>query len=356
MDGEFDKAGNNTEDLTEKSSEISTVENNGVPQSNENETNEMIDTSSEDMLSSSDDGDAQNTDTGETNKKKDKSFWIRMSIFSVCLCVFVYSVVMVCIKVMEGNSSKDINDKLKEEFFELADRTDLMPYLSPVGLNNVTLQYGKKRDNGSQYSEYTVIQSTDPAYTQIREKLIEYKQANPEIYGWIKVDGTGIDYAVVKGGNNDYYLNHTVTKAYNENGSIFADFRCEDSIINNRNTVLYGHNSVYRNQMFNQITKFLDKSFFTENKYITVYTIDGIYRYEIFAVYETYSTYSYSKIYFETDEEFIDWCTEMKGNSVFERKTRRFTGQSKIITLSTCTNGYYSRRYSLQGRLVSIEK
>jgi sortase B len=108
--------------------------------------------------------------------------------------------------------------------------------------------------------------------------------------------------------------------------------------------------------MFNQLTLFLDKSFFEQNKYITIYTTDGVYRYEIFAIYETYSTYSYCQMNFISDNSFVNWCNEMKENSLYSKDIADFTSESRIITLSTCTNGYYSRRYSLQGRLVRVEK
>lgn len=288
-------------------------------------------------------------------KKKSKSFWLWAGILSLCITVFVVSMVMIGLNMYEGYSSDKINEELSEGIFGNSSRTDLMPYLAPVVLQQTMPKYGSARKMGTD-QDYEIVETNNPVHDQFKQKLSEYQKINPDIYGWIQVDGTDISYAVVRGQDNSFYLNHTATKEYNSNGAIFADFRCEDKILDNQNFVIYGHNSTYLSQMFNQLTLFLDKSFFEQNKYITIYTTDGVYRYEIFAIYETYSTYSYCQMNFISDNSFVNWCNEMKENSLYSKDIADFTSESRIITLSTCTNGYYSRRYSLQGRLVRVEK
>ncbi len=314
------------------------------------------------FLSSLDSLDSENEEVSDNNteetqkkKKRGKEFWIWASVLGVCITVFIVSIVMIALNVYEGNTSDKINNELNADFFGDSDRTDLMSYLSPMVLDNTLPKYGASRKNVSDL-DYQIINTNSPLLAQFKEKLTEYQKINSDIYGWIQVDGTDISYAIVRGNDNSYYLNHTVTKEYNENGSIFADFRCEDNILDNANFVLYGHNSTYLSQMFSQLHKFVDKSFFEQNRYITIYTVDGIYRYEIFSVYETYSTYTYSMMNFVSDMSFVKWCREMKSNSLHEREMPAFKPTSRIITLSTCTNGYYTRRYSVQGRLVTIER
>jgi sortase B len=201
-----------------------------------------------------------------------------------------------------------------------------------------------------------IVETNNPFFKQFKEKLTEYKKTNPDIYGWIQVDGTNISYPCVKGTDNAYYLDHTATLEKNVNGAIFADYRCFDNILDNRNLVFYGHNMIYPGQMFHELTKFLDPTFFKNNRYVTIYTLDGVYRYEVFAMYQTISTYRYCQLAFANDRLFGEWCAEMKANSLHAIDVGEFTADSKILTLSTCTNGVQTDRYALQAKLVSIEK
>lgn len=312
------------------------------------------DVSVEDFLSSLDNYKSEQTES-ESKKKRTKINWGWVAMLSVCLVVLIVSAVMIGLNIYEGHSSDKINEELNKDFFGGSDRTDLMAYLSPVVLQNAMPKYGAARSTSSGM-DYEIVETNNPVHEQFKQKLIEYRKINPDIYGWIQVDGTDISYAVVRGQDNSFYLNHTATKEYNTNGAIFADFRCEDNVLDNPNFVIYGHNSSYLKQMFSQIDRFLDQAFFEQNRYITIYTIDGVYRYEIFAIYETYSTYSYCQMNFISDNSFVNWCNEMKENSLYPRNITDFTSESRIITLSTCTNGYFSRRYSLQGKLVRVEK
>ena len=93
--------------------------------------------------------------------------------------------------------------------------------------------------------------------------------------GWIKVDGTDIDYPFVQTTDNSYYLNHSFTKEENKSGWIFLDYR---NNINNldKNTIIYGH-SRYDSSMFGSLRNALKKSWFnnTENREIHLYTKAG---------------------------------------------------------------------------------
>ena len=291
----------------------------------------------------------------KTKKRIKFPYVLRVVLLTVFLSVFVISAVMIVSELREGHWADKMYSDLSDDFFSGTDRTGYMSYLSPAVLDTTTPKFGSVR-NSTGGGDYTILDTNNQFFAQFKEKLTEYKQKNPDIYGWIQVDGTNISYACVKGADNDYYLNHTATLDYNANGAIFADFRCADDIIDNPNLVFYGHNSIYPGQMFHEITNFLDESFFRNNRYVTIYTLDGVYRYEIFAIYETHSTYRYCQISFVSGNSFVNWCNEMKANSMYQIETDDFTPDSKILTLSTCTNGYFTRRYSLQARLVSVEK
>lgn len=183
---------------------------------------------------------------------------------------------------------------------------------------------------------------------------------NSDVYGYIIVPNTKISYPVCRGKDNDYYLNHAVTGEYNPVGCVFADYRCEPSITKNFNTVFYGHNIENTDvSMFHDVTLFFQKEYF-DNSYIYVYTMDGLYIYEPFAVYEAAYDDEYFRVDFASADEFIAFAadaqtlSEAKDSETFEllSKNFTFTEKDRILTLSTCTNGYYTQRYALHAKLI----
>ena len=83
------------------------------------------------------------------------------------------------------------------------------------------------------------------------------KKKNPDIVGWIKIDGTKIDYPILKD-ENTFYLNHSYNKTYNANGSIFI---LDNNLCESNETVIYGHNRL-NGIMFSELSKYLEKDFF----------------------------------------------------------------------------------------------
>ena len=67
------------------------------------------------------------------------------------------------------------------------------------------------------------------------------QKRNPDIVAWIHIPDTNIDYPVVQGSDNSYYLNHTAAGAENSSGAIFLDAGC-DTAFSGDNYIIYGHN------------------------------------------------------------------------------------------------------------------
>ncbi len=189
---------------------------------------------------------------------------------------------------------------------------------------------------------------------KMRAGLASLEQINPDIYGWITVEGTQINYPIVRGEDNDYYLNHAYTGDYLPEGSIFADYRNSSTVTDNPNTVLYGHN-LTSGGMFHDVTKFANADFM-KSSLIYVYTFDGVFIFEPFSFYETPANYNYFKTKFSSNRAFVSFAKEMLGNSavIVEGKEFTFSADDRLLTLSTCTNGYYNQRYALHARLIQV--
>ena len=98
------------------------------------------------------------------------------------------------------------------------------------------------------------------------------KKINREIIAWIRIPDTGIDYPVVQGADNEYYLNHTFKKTEHVAGSIFLD-KDNSPDFSNRKSILYGHN-MKDGSMFRGLRNFLDDEFLKEHHTLYLYLPD----------------------------------------------------------------------------------
>ncbi len=186
-------------------------------------------------------------------------------------------------------------------------------------------------------SDYGNVAPINKDYARIRVRLVNLKSSYPDLYGWITVHGTGISYPIMQAANNQYYLDHSYTGASLTAGAIYADCTCDKKLMNNRNLVIFGHHMA-NGSMFNQLDNFLKESFYRNNGKVTVYTLDGMYTYQVFSVYETDKYYPYIRTYFPSGEQFVSFAETMEQNSIYKGEDIVFTPESKILTLSTCNN------------------
>ena len=99
------------------------------------------------------------------------------------------------------------------------------------------------------------------------------KKINPEIIAWIRIPDTRIDYPVVQGTDNEYYLKHTFKKTEHVAGSIFLD-KDNSPDFTNRKTILYGHN-MKDGSMFQGLHKYESESYLQEHNKVYLYLPDG---------------------------------------------------------------------------------
>lgn len=174
---------------------------------------------------------------------------------------------------------------------------------------------------------------------------------NPDIVGWIYVEAVpGINYPILQGEDNEYYLHHTFERVKNTSASIFLDYQ-NTADFSDSNTIVYGHN-MKNGSMFGLLRNLFDQKTFDENPYIWILTPKGNYRYEIFSVYETSTDSATYTLFGGGGQEFKSYLEKCKGNSVVSNEAA-FTGEEKAITLSTCTGNDATRRV-VQAKCISI--
>ena len=180
---------------------------------------------------------------------------------------------------------------------------------------------------------------------------------NPDIYAWITIPGTNVDYPVLqREGDNGYYLNHSVDGAGSIAGAIFTeDYNSKD--FTDPNTIIYGHN-MKNGSMFRTLHNYSDREFFDNNRDITIYMPDKILHYTIFAAYLYDSRHLMLSFDFKDPDVFrayLDSVRNIRDMNAFVDTDIPVTEEDKIITLSTCYKGQADRRYLVQAVLVSIE-
>ena len=173
-------------------------------------------------------------------------------------------------------------------------------------------------------------------------------EINSDVVGWIYIEGTNINYPVVQGPDNSYYMNRLFDGSANSAGSIFMDYRNEPDM-SCRNTVLYGHH-MKNGTMFNQITKYKQQDFYDQHPTALLMSPGGNYKIEFIAGYVTDLNSDAWKIEFATDEEFSRWLADAMAQSTFI-STIEPEAQDRVVTLSTCSYEYADARYVLVGIL-----
>lgn len=291
--------------------------------------------------------------TESVKNKKRKSPILTVMLF-VSLAVFITCAVYLSINLIQKKQGSDEYSNLAEQYFSgISDSSNTkddsaVSRLQKSSSSSKVLCLTDRLALGTG----TISDDDNKKLSEMKASITALTEKNTDTYGWITVPGTNINYPIMQTNDNSYYLNHTFSNSYSVVGSIFADYRSNKTIYRNFNTVLYGHNMT-DGQMFHDVMNFLDEDVFM-NTFIYVYTMDGIYVYEPFAIFETISTYNYFRTEFATTDEFIEFATEMQNNSKYSKKME-FISTDRMITLSTCTNSTtQTGRYCLQAKLVQV--
>lgn len=150
-------------------------------------------------------------------------------------------------------------------------------------LYQIFIMYFEKDINEESIQE--IIEETITIDEENNEETIDWnklKSINEDIVGWIQIEGTNINYPILKD-KDLFYLNHIFDKSYNSNGSIFTT---NESINNDEEITIYGHN-MKNGSMFSCLGNYLDSDFLNSHNKIKIFTPDGNYEAIIFSAYST---------------------------------------------------------------------
>jgi len=187
-----------------------------------------------------------------------------------------------------------------------------------------------------------------PAATDEGKSFKELQALNPEVFAWLDVYGTNIDYPIAQGPDNMKYVDTNAEGNYSLSGSIFLD--CNNSKhFDDFNSIVYGHNMA-KNKMFGDIGTFKDKEIFDSHRYGNLYFDGKDNGIEFFAFIHTsaYDDSLFTAGIKENDRQ--RYLNNVFAEAIHVRDIG-VTTEDRIILLSTCSSDTTNGRNILVGRI-----
>ena len=214
-------------------------------------------------------------------------------------------------------------------------------------------------EDGSLTEVETELYGPEPDPRRFDEKemipvdFAEWKERNSDVYAWIRVPDTKVDYPVLQGGPDDsYYLDHTIDGVEGYPGSIYTE-KINSKDFTDFNTVIYGHN-MRDGSMFKQLHKFEDQEFFDTHEFFEIYTEEETRIYRVYGAVVYSDKHLMHAFDYDTAEgrlAFIESLDTRESDNHF-RDGMTIDENSKLVTLATCIGGRPNNRWLVVGELV----
>lgn len=225
-------------------------------------------------------------------------------------------------------------------------------------------QYEEMREEVVSQDDSDVLEQEQEEAKEKVEIPIDFetlKERNSDVYAWIRIPDTHVDFPVLQHATDDlYYLNYNIDKEWDAAvGTIFSQsYNKKD--FTDFNTILYGHRMGEDNpQMFYDLRLYWDAEFMDEHRDIYIYTPTNIYKYKVFAA--VVSDNRHHMVYYDEfkDEEdkqaFLDYLWNSRDMRNQYRDDVEVTTDDRILTLSTCIRWEKNNRLLIGAVLVDEE-
>lgn len=260
-------------------------------------------------------------------RKKGKGTVLSNVILVIAVIVFVFSAYKLIGIYLEYHKGDKEYDSIAEEAIEI-------------------------QSSEPEESEKEEEQQKSKVHTTLKVDFNKLRKTNQEVVAWIQFDEPKqINYPVVKSFDNNKYLSTTFEGKKNSFGSIFIDAGNEADF-SDYNTFIYGHN-MKNGSMFGKLRMFKTKEYYEENPYFYIYTPDGKeVKYQVFAVCIVEDTSRSYERFYNSEEEYLDYLNYIKSIARYDTGVQ-VTVESRIVSLSTCTNTTDTQRLLVHGVKIS---
>lgn len=214
-----------------------------------------------------------------------------------------------------------------------------------------TLRQVVESETGSRQSQPSSGDlSSSPFAPAVSVDFAALQKKNRDIYAWIKIPDTVVDYPVAQSATDQsYYLNHTIEGKSGYPGSIYTEnFNKKD--FSDFNTIIYGHD-MKNGSMFGSLNKYRDASYLNKHREILIETPSSERIYKIFAAVVYSNAYLPQKFDFSVEsgrKAFLDSIFDNRDMNSQILKDISVGTDSKILTLSTCVGGQPNNRYLIE--------
>lgn len=257
--------------------------------------------------------------------------FIKVSLSSIIVLIIVLMGVNYYKNYTQEKDIKNIEKELKSiinqinKEYTIDDQQTDVEYIDNDGASTSPTTIAPKNNYVSSY------------YTNYEKVFDTLLKINPDTKGWLTVNNTRIDYPVVQGSDNNYYLTRDYTQYKNSMGWIFMDYRNNIEVLN-QNTIIYGHN-ITGGIMFGTLRYTMNNSWYTkeENQVITFNTLNAAMKWKIISIYKIPNTTDYLTTSFYNTTEYQAFLNLIIGRSIYNFNENVITSD-KILTLSTCQN------------------
>ena len=280
-------------------------------------------------------------------KKNNQNIYFFIAlIFLVLIIITIFSCIYIII--------------LFESKKEAISQSNLIDEYSKQIVNNIT-----KNENSTENTSANEI-SQNKTKKQILKKnetermlaLKEMQKENLDIIGWLEIPNTSINYPVLQGKDNEFYMTHNYKKEKSKNGSIFLT-KDYDWSIPSSNYLIYGHN-LGNGTMFQELLKYENKEFYNNHPIIRFTTLTDDSEYEIISVIKTRVFYKSEqnvfRYYFfvnaKTQEEYDNFIKNAKAEALYEIEASA-TYNEQLLTLSTCSYHVKDGRFAVIARKIN---
>ena len=223
---------------------------------------------------------------------------------------------------------------------------------------NILEDEEEKAESETKEKGETITTENTDEQNEETERMLQVKELqeqNPDIVGWLEITNTNINYPVLQGTDNSYYMTHNYKKQNSKNGSIFLDANYDWNIPSN-NLLIYGHN-LGNGMMFQELLKYEQESFYQEHPVIRFTTAKEDAEYEIISAFKSRVYYQSEKNVFryyyfinsKSEEEYKEFVKNAQNASLYPIDATASYGD-QLITLSTCSYYVEDGRFAVVGR------
>ena len=264
------------------------------------------------------------------SRKKKKSLWIYNLLILIFLGIAAYSGWQIVSQLMEDKEGEAVYSNLIEQVAK--------PVVS--------------EDEGV-VEETTMVELEGSTYS-VSLRQIDFEalwDINEDVVAWLQLEDTIIDYPVVQGKDNDYYLRRLLDGSKHRFGTLFVD-AANTPGFSDPNTVIYGHN-IKAGDMFSVLKNYREQEYYDEHPFFMLYTPDKTYRIELFAgcLIDGVDGVPMS---FGSEEEYQEYIDQCYSKSTFESPIQ-MTTDDRMVTFYTCAYDFETARSVLHGKLVELE-